>query len=339
MERDDHRRLEKLEAALRDLAARLSAFHPTAEGFVLGSTRLFEKLVTDEYHFYQRNSDGTESDLTGARSLQGVPVSETAPTSGYVLAYNSATGEWEPTVSSSPAAHVLATTAGLGASHTTSGLTVGQYLRATAAAAAAFQAIPGADVPASHSGSTHAATQAAAEATAAAALATHVAAGDPHTGYQKESERDAANGYCPLDASADVPLANLPASVIQRRIVYVLDGSSASTTVPQAGSPVLPACSITNIEVKLDEDKTCGATSLIIDVHKIASANKNTDGTGTTIYTTQANRPTISNGNRYTDAAQPDVTSVAAGDVLVVYVDQAGTGVTKITVTITVDVT
>lgn len=43
-------------------------------------------------------------------------------------------------------------------------------------------------VDATHSGSTHAATQAAAEATAAAALTTHAGAADPHTVYLKESD-------------------------------------------------------------------------------------------------------------------------------------------------------
>ena len=43
-------------------------------------------------------------------------------------------------------------------------------------------------VDASHSGSTHAATQAAAEATAASALTTHEGAADPHTVYLKESD-------------------------------------------------------------------------------------------------------------------------------------------------------
>jgi hypothetical protein len=42
-------------------------------------------------------------------------------------------------------------------------------------------------VDATHSGSTHAATQAAAEATAASALTTHAGAADPHTGYRLES--------------------------------------------------------------------------------------------------------------------------------------------------------
>lgn len=47
---------------------------------------------------------------------------------------------------------------------------------------------PSPTVDASHSGSTHAATQAAAEATAATALSAHAAASDPHTGYAKESD-------------------------------------------------------------------------------------------------------------------------------------------------------
>lgn len=40
-------------------------------------------------------------------------------------------------------------------------------------------------------------------------LAAHEGAADPHTGYQKESERAAANGYAPLDAASKVPTANL----------------------------------------------------------------------------------------------------------------------------------
>lgn len=65
-------------------------------------------------------------------------------------------------------------------------------------------------VDASHSGSTHAATQAAAEATAAGALTGHAAAADPHTVYQLESQKGSANGYAGLDAGSKVAAANLP---------------------------------------------------------------------------------------------------------------------------------
>lgn len=48
-------------------------------------------------------------------------------------------------------------------------------------------------VDATHSGSSHTGTQAAAEATVAAALSGHEGAADPHAGYQRESEKAAAS--------------------------------------------------------------------------------------------------------------------------------------------------
>jgi hypothetical protein len=44
-------------------------------------------------------------------------------------------------------------------------------------------------------------------------LTAHLAAADPHTGYQLESQRGVANGYCPLDGSGTVPDIRLPASI------------------------------------------------------------------------------------------------------------------------------
>jgi hypothetical protein len=87
-------------------------------------------------------------------------------------------------------------------------------------------------VDASHSGSTHAAVQAAAEATAAGALASHVAAADPHTGYQRESEKDAANGYAGLNASGLVP-----ASLIDAAIARDSEVTSAISTHEGAADP------------------------------------------------------------------------------------------------------
>ena len=43
-------------------------------------------------------------------------------------------------------------------------------------------------------------------------ITTHEAAADPHTGYQKESEKAAANGYASLDSGGLVPAAQLPAA-------------------------------------------------------------------------------------------------------------------------------
>ena len=45
---------------------------------------------------------------------------------------------------------------------------------------------------------------------ASGAVAAHAAAADPHTGYQKESEKAAANGYASLDGSVKIPIAQIP---------------------------------------------------------------------------------------------------------------------------------
>lgn len=44
---------------------------------------------------------------------------------------------------------------------------------------------------------------------AAAAITDHEAATDPHPGYQRESEKAAANGYASLDSGTKVPVAQL----------------------------------------------------------------------------------------------------------------------------------
>jgi hypothetical protein len=72
---------------------------------------------------------------------------------------------------------------------------------------------------------------------------------------------------------------------------------------------------------------------LIVDV------NKN----GTTIFTTQANRPTIVDGNEISDPAVPDpledsgVLTLAPGDYLTVDVDQVGSSVPGADLTVTVE--
>lgn len=49
--------------------------------------------------------------------------------------------------------------------------------------------------------------------TPSSTLAAHIAASDPHTGYQKESEKNAANGYAGLDSVALVNTAQLGTGV------------------------------------------------------------------------------------------------------------------------------
>ena len=82
------------------------------------------------------------------------------------------------------------------------------------------------------------------EAAPIAALAAHVAAADPHTGYQKESEKSAANGYASLDSGGKVPSSELPTT----------GGGSGSVTsvalalpafITVSGSPVTASGTLT----------------------------------------------------------------------------------------------
>jgi len=95
-----------------------------------------------------------------------------------------------------------------GADHTASGLTAGHVLRATAATTFAFGAIADADIPATIARDSEVTT----------AVGDHAAAADPHTGYQKESEKGVASGYASLDSTTKVPLAQLPGEVLSEKI-------------------------------------------------------------------------------------------------------------------------
>lgn len=75
------------------------------------------------------------------------------------------------------------------------------------------------------------------------------------------------------------------------------------------------AGSVTEVRASVGTAPT--GASLIVDVLK----------NGTTMYTTQANRPTITAGNFTVVATLPDVTSLASGDYITVNVAQVGSSV------------
>lgn len=70
---------------------------------------------------------------------------------------------------------------------------------------------------------------------AADAISAHVALADPHTGYQKESEKAVASGYASLDGSVLVPVAQIPALATSKitglDTALGLKASSASPTL------------------------------------------------------------------------------------------------------------
>lgn len=136
--------------------------------------------------------------------------------------------------------------------------TDGTYLVATASGELSAEVVVGATpqgelggtwadptVDATHSGSSHASVQAAAEATADAALTAHVGAADPHTGYQKESEKAAANGYASLGADSKVPTSQLPALAITDTFVVASEAAMLALTAERG-----------DVAIRTDETKS-----------------------------------------------------------------------------------
>lgn len=117
-----------------------------------------------------------------------------------------------------------------------------------------------------------------------------------------------------IDSLADA-IAQKIKAVQVHHIVYSVPGDlSQSTGVIKFVA--LRTCVITVVRAVVGTAPT--TQSIIVDVHK----------NGTTIFTTQANRPTIAAGATASGAATPNVTSLAAGDVLTVDIDQVGSGTT-----------
>jgi len=91
--------------------------------------------------------------------------------------------------------------------------------------------------------------------------------------------------------------------------------SLATTGVKQAQALIPRPLTVSKV-ILYSDDAPTGA-SLIVDI------NKN----GTTIFTTQANRPEVAIDGHSAESEEPDVTAFAKGDRLSVDVDQVGSGV------------
>lgn len=70
---------------------------------------------------------------------------------------------------------------------------------------------------------------------ASTAVSAHVALADPHSQYQRESERAAANGYASLDAATKVPLAQIPTGTSSSTVA--LGDAPAAAVTTHAGLP------------------------------------------------------------------------------------------------------
>lgn len=138
-------------------------------------------------------------------------------------------------------------------------------------------------------------------------------------------------------------------SCSDHNLVYRSDGSTWSTWATLGGSISdsqtfthtgevstgtgtvrwYPPVDITIVAVRAAAGTAPTGADLIVDV------NKN----GTTIFSTQANRPTITDGNNVSSEETPDVTSVTDSDYLTIDIDQVGSSTAGSDLTVVVEYT
>jgi hypothetical protein len=147
------------------------------------------------------------------------------------------------------------------------------------------------------------------------------------TGAEQTANKGAVNGYAALDGTGKVPSAQLPAPAI-----IMQSFSSTGTIVVETGVHRLynnraTAWVISGIRASVGTAPT--GASIIIDI-KV---------NGTTIFTTQANRPTIA-ASAFASAyvTNMDITAVASGAYVTVDVAQVGSTIPGSDLTVQLEV-
>lgn len=132
-----------------------------------------------------------------------------------------------------------------------------------------------------------------------------------------------ASGICDLDAGTKVPAARMPTATVVTTLVFHVPGTLITgQKLMRIVAPV--ALTLTAVGIVVDTAPT--GASLIVDVHTGT-------GAGTTIFTNQANRATITAGNKVGQGI-PAVTAIAVNTEFSVYVDQIGSSVAGADLTI-----
>lgn len=175
----------------------------------------------------------------------------------------------------------------------------------------------------------------------------HEAAADPHTGYVLESVLDAETVlYATVDntpAALSVPASRIVGrkasgsivaltaaelrAILLGELEKVISWSYAGTIAVTTGKARWYADRAYTIEkVRASVDTQPTGAAIRVDV------NKN----GTTIFTTQGNRPDIAVSTNTDEANNPDVTALAAGDYLTVDIDVIGSTIAGADLTVQV---
>jgi hypothetical protein len=153
---------------------------------------------------------------------------------------------------------------------------------------------------------------------------THLAAAAPHSGHEATANKDQANGYAGLSAGSKLAASQMPTGKVKTTLSFAVTGTL--TTGADKAPTIVAPCTLTITKVKLVVKTAPTGAAIIVDV------NKN----GTTIFTTQANRPSIAIGATTGDSGTPDVTGLAEGDKLTIDIDQVGSTIAGADLTIEV---
>jgi hypothetical protein len=157
-----------------------------------------------------------------------------------------------------------------------------------------------------------------------AQLDTHVAASAPHSGHEQTANKDQASGYAGLSASTKLAASQMPTGKVKTTLSFAVTGTL--TTGTDKAPTIVAPCTLTITKVKLVVKTAPTGAAIIVDV------NKN----GTTIFTTQDNRPQIAIGATTGDSGTPDVTALAEGDKLTIDIDQIGSTIAGADLTVEV---
>lgn len=146
-------------------------------------------------------------------------------------------------------------------------------------------------------------------------------------GAEQTANKGVANGYASLDSGGKIPDAQLALGLTHAHIFSNTGTLVVETGIHRLYNDSARAWTIAGIRASVGIAPT--GASVIVDI------NIN----GTTIFTTQANRPTIAAGT-FTSGklTNMDIGSVAVGDYLTIDVDQIGSAVAGAQLTVQVEV-
>lgn len=133
----------------------------------------------------------------------------------------------------------------------------------------------------------------------------------PASGVVRIYAKSDGKMYSKDDVGVEAPLGGSSGSDAVRGICFSINNAELATTQSIA---ITAPMALTVTGGKLEVGTAPTGAALICDVHK----------NGTTLWTTQDNRPTIAADGTYAAITAPDVNSIAQGDRLLLMIDQIG---------------